>query len=665
MTKATMRDFFNGDEFARMQFNKKYAQEGEDVNDVFNRVVNYAVSVEPETDAAYWRNIWFNMMSHKEFLPGGRILAGAGIDSKVSLINCTTVALSKDRNGNEIDPDSIEAIFEAAYMFAKVQSRGEGVGIDVSNLRPKNVKTNNAAKSSTGAVSWMELYSWVTGTISQTGRRGASLISIDVSHPDVEDFIRVKSENTDWFSRLENIKSLVNNAEIITELEELQTIIDQLQKVKYSNISVRLTDDFMFAYNNGIDWVLHWGDEVKKVDARKLMKLIAEQSYNYAEPGVLFWDTSVRLSNSDAVGYPVVGLNACSEQVLSHGSSCTLSNINLAAIPGYLNEEEEGEWLRNVAAAVLHFLDNIVECQIRDERSGLKVQIDDLSNLRRVGVGFTGLGDYFFKRGIQYDSKLAIETAGRLMKEIMIGAYGESARLAKIRGSYKAFDFEKLNNGKSFYSQLIAGKMDQRIKEVSGYDIKEGMRNVCCLTVPPVGTGSIILGSSSGVEPIFNTYYWRRTRNTPEINPDGTPYPYEWHWSLIIHPLVSEELGDVLANKTDREKISIIDDYYKDKFVPATDISPIRKVHLMSEIQRYNDSSISVTYNMSKSKDSIEDIEAVYAEAHRCGLKGVAVYVDDDKNREPILQIKRPKSYNLSYTYQKKYGDFRGKDSTS
>jgi len=653
--QVSCEDFFDNDSFSMRIFTNKYALIKEDSTsetpaETFWRIAKYVASAEPNKEQEEKKALeWFELMMAKKFLPGGRIIYGAANPAKVSLINCTGFALGIDRNGKSINPDSLEAISETGYLVSKVESRGEGVGVDISALRPRHSKTNNAAKTSTGAVSWMDLYSKITGTVAQQGRRGALLLLIDDSHPDSLEFINIKNDNMNTKEQISYLEKHITDDKSKTIISELYGKIEETYKVRFANISLKISDALMSAYLNKETWSFIWDRQVhSSIAASKYMELLSETAYSCAEPGVLFWNTSKRMSNSDAVGYPVVSVNACSEEVLSNGSSCTLANINFSLLPE--DEEEMIKELTYLSGEVLHFLDNVVTCQLRDKRCPTKLQKKDLKALRRVGVGFTGLGDYLLKREVPYDSPEAATIAETLARTMCVAAYRRSFELAQERGSYKAFKWPELKTSEFIRHLINSGAIQE-------HEFEKGMRNVCCLTVPPAGTGSIILGTSSGVEPIMDAWYYRRTR----VIPDN--YPLEWRWELIIHPLVREiiinkEKIDILSLNTDKEKIDLITKVFDGKVKPAHGISYLSKINLMGKVQKWIDASISATYNLDSLTSSPATVLDIYVEAWKAGLKGCTVYVQHpEAGREPVILFReKPKSYNFSFSFIDKYG---------
>ena len=238
----------------------------------------------------------------KKFIPGGRILSNRGIkNTRVTYSNCYVVTPPED---------SLESIYESRTKLARTYSYGGGCGIDISNLAPAGAKVHNQAEKTSGAVSFMEGYSMTTEEIGQNGRRGALMISLDCHHPDLMDFIDIKTKEG---------------------------------KVTKANISVRVTDDFMRAVENDEDWVMSFtrketGDTITKVEkARVIFDKLCENNWNWAEPGILFWDNICNynlLSNNKDFKY--AGTNPCAEEPLPAGGSCLLSSINLSA---FVNED--------------------------------------------------------------------------------------------------------------------------------------------------------------------------------------------------------------------------------------------------------------------------------------------------------------------------------------
>lgn len=617
----TTKERFGDDLIAHDAFVMKYAiteQEKQFPAYAYWRVAAYIASADIDHGLSVTAAIclavkFFDYQWDRDLVIGGRIMYGAGNPAKVSLINCTTVELTED---------SLEAIWEADYKIAKVESRGEGVGIDFSALRPRGSSVNNAAKTTSGAVSWMAKPDQTTATIAQEGRRGALLMSLKISHPDIPEFIKVKSD---------------------------------LNKIKDANISIQITDDFMLAYLNDEMWTFRWqssdGSQIvqSKMPATDVMRLISEHSAKFAEPGLQFYDTARLYSNSDYIGYPVISTNACSEQWLTDLDSCVLGHINWATLP--LDQGEAEYHVSRRAYNLSHFLDNVVTKQLVDNRSPLPGSAEKSRLLRRIGAGSTGVADYLALRNVTYASPEGTFIAARLTREMTKGSYKRSISAGETLGSFDAFDLE--NYCKSpFIKEMIADG-------VIPADFKY-MRNVCSNTFAPVGTGMLMVdGWANGAEPGLGFIYWRRTRIS------GV-----YVWYFVVNPFVYRLIRDnstVVALKhlvdlinalepgprrfaAEQEAIEMIRgeiDYDTHKF--SHEIDPMDKAQFIGALQKYVDSAISITFNMPNST-TVEQIEALYVEAWKQKLKGISIYREDPENRPPIFQFTRPTTFNYEVT---------------
>ena len=293
---------FGGDELRARVFYEKYAlrdKSGQIIektpSDLWRRVAREIASPEKNKKLREeWEEKFYNLLSDFRFIPGGRILFGAGQERRATLLNCYFMPIKED---------SIEGIFEWCKEAARTYSFGGGVGTDISILRPKGAPVNNSAIYSTGAVSFMDLLSTTTGTIGQAGRRGALMITLDVKHPDIIDFLNIK-----------------NDAE--------------RTKVQYANISVKVSDEFMEAVEKDTDFELTFvADKVdikKTVRAREVWDILVKSAWSSAEPGLIFWDAVKRYSPTEYNGMEVNGVNPCSEQALEDYGNCCLGNINLS-----------------------------------------------------------------------------------------------------------------------------------------------------------------------------------------------------------------------------------------------------------------------------------------------------------------------------------------------
>lgn len=593
----------------------------------------------------------FDYIYNKKFVPGGRILFGAGRDDiKATLLNCYYVPIRED---------SIEGIFDWLKEMARTYSYGGGVGSDTSILRPKNAPVNNSALKTTGAVSFYRLASDTTDTIGQNGRRGALLLSIRVDHPDIEDFLNVKSELVEPYTKkiFDELKML--NIFSNEELEAISKVLVQNQ-VYRANISVQITDEFMDAYLNDREFTLRFEFEdnkyppiYKKIKAKDLMHKLAEKAWKYGEPGVLFRDNAKRYSNTEYFA-PIQGTNPCGEIWLEKYGCCNLGAVNLSKFvkDGKILFDE----LRDTVRIGVEFLDNVVD--YNKDRHPLPQQREAHLRSRRLGLGIMGLADFFIKLGIEYGSEQSKQKAEEIMSFIMENAYQRSIELAKEKGSFEAFDADKYLQS-NFIKERLSKDLQEQIK-------KYGIRNSALLTVAPTGSTSLVAGTSSGIEPIFSVYM---KRYSEAIN--RTAY--------FLHPLFEEYLIKEFPQKKDAILNGDLDDEILDKlddikkkynFIETADVNYKDKIDVVSNIQKYVDNSISQTVNL-PFEATVEDIEKLYVYAWEKGLKGITVYRDgsrvvqiiskaDKKKKEKVFLNKsvpkRPVVLD-SITYKIKYDD--------
>lgn len=503
----------------------------------------------------------------KLFLPAGRILSNRGLYKyglKVTYSNCYV---------QDPPTDSIESIFDCAKEIARTFSYGGGVGIDISKLAPRGAKVNNTAKETSGAVSFMDLYSMVTGLIGQNGRRGALMISLDCHHPDLEEFIDLKTD---------------------------------LNKVTKANISVRITDDFIEAVMNDEDFELSFireetGEEIKKiVRAKDIFHKICKNNWDFAEPGMLFWDNITNwnlLSNNNEFAY--AGVNPCAEEPLPAGGSCLLGSINLSEFvknPFTSAAQINFEDLEKTVRTAVRFLNDILDEGLC--LHPLNKQQSTVRDWRQIGLGIMGAADMLIKLGFKYGGPDAIPTCDILGKFIANTAINESALLAKEKGA-----FAKCNPKQILETPFIQENASPNTKEL----IKQyGLRNSQLLTIAPTGTLSTMLGISGGVEPIFANSY---TRKTESLHGEDIYYK-------VYTPIVEQYM-----------RVNNINDEFElpEYFVTAKDIDPIDRIKMQEAFQNHIDASISSTINL-PNEATIEDVEEIYIKAWLHGLKGVTIY---------------------------------------
>ena len=580
---------FDGDELRARVFLEKYALRGADgeviettPEQMWDRVAREIASVEPTPDLqAHWYREFRWLLDGFRFIPGGRILHGAGNPSKTTLLNCYYL---------DIRGDSLEDIYDAASRMARTYSRGGGVGIDISILRPRGAPVHNAARYSTGAVSFMELFSITTGLIGQSGRRGALMITIADTHPDLLDFITIKRN---------------------------------LDRVRYANISVRLSDAFMRAVENDAPWTLYYespeaGRIERTLPAREIWHELVTSARDWAEPGVLFWDQVIRWGTSNYAGMTPRGTNPCSEIPLEPGGACDLGSIALHQFvlhPFTPQATLDFSGLRRAVRVAVRFLDNVLT--YNEGRHPLPEQEEASRRSRRIGLGITGLGDMLLMLGLRYDSDEAIQLASQVQETIKLEAYRSSVDLAREKGFFPAFDPNQ-HLSQAFFSTFP----DALVEDIRRF----GLRNVSLLTIPPVGSGSAMAGCSNGLEPVFALYYLRRSESLSQDQ------------FRVLHPAVAAYARINNIDLRDLDRTEDPHGYLKSRlpahFVTAHDVDPMRRVDMQAALQRHIDQSISSTVNLPR-EATTETVERVYIHAWRSGLKGISVYREG--SREGVL----------------------------
>lgn len=506
----------------------------------------------------------------KKFIPGGRILSNRGIkNTRVTYSNCYVVTPPED---------SLESIYESRTKLARTYSYGGGCGIDISNLAPAGAKVHNQAEKTSGAVSFMEGYSMTTEEIGQNGRRGALMISLDCHHPDLIDFIDIKTKEG---------------------------------KVTKANISVRVTDDFMRAVENDDDWVMSFtrketGDTITKVEkARVIFDKLCENNWNWAEPGILFWDNICNynlLSNNKDFKY--AGTNPCAEEPLPAGGSCLLSSINLSAFVSEDGKFDFDDFYRVVDIGV-NYLNEVLEEGLM--LHPLQEQRDSVAKWRQIGLGVMGVADMLIKMHLRYDSDEAIEHCRDVSMGMANHAMYVSARIASHKGMYPGCT---ANIESTSFFKANADTVTRNVVE------RYGMANSQLLTIAPTGTISTMLGVSGGIEPIFAKSYRRKTESLH----GGTQY-YD-----VLTPIYKDYA----------EKHGLtVNDKFPEWFVDSSEINYNKRIEMQSAWQKGIDASISSTVNLPNSA-TIEDVKKIYLNAWKCGLKGITVYRAGCK-REGVL----------------------------
>lgn len=512
------------------------------------------------------------LIKEKKFLFGGRILANRGLEykgRKITLSNCYVM---------EPPEDEIESIFECAKKLARTYSYGGGCGIDISRLSPKGARINNAARETSGAVSFMDLYSLVTELIGQNGRRGALMISIDCSHPDVEHFIDIKTD---------------------------------LERVTKANISIRISNDFMEAVKRNQDFRLHYhreatGEDIEThVNARDMFRHIAETNWDYGEPGALFWDR-VRTWNllSGTKEFSYAGVNPCAEEPLPAGGSCLLGSINLSEF--VLEPFSEGAafdfdsfklCVRESVLALNEVLDEGLPLHPLPE------QRESVRDWRQIGLGIMGLADMLLKLGVSYGEPESLEICDRIGFAMADTAIAASALLAKEKGAFSQCRPEEIMST-PFFERNTSVPTRELVK-------KYGLHNSQLLTIAPTGTLSTMLGISGGIEPVFANYYERKTESL-----HGRDVYYKVYTRIVDSYMKEHRLED--------------DSMLPDYFVTAMTLDYRQRIDMQSIWQEHIDASISSTVNV-PGQFTVEETECLYMYAFQKGLKGITIFRDGCK----------------------------------
>lgn len=537
-------------------YEKKYRFNNESFEDFLDRVSGNNEAIK-------------KAIKDKKFMPAGRILAGRGLDKfgkKITLSNCYVLPKVGD---------SIEEIYDTAKHLARTYSYGGGVGLNISKLRPRGSKVNNAAATTTGAVSFMDLFSQTTSLIGMKGRRGALMLNMDCTHPDLEEFISVKSD---------------------------------LEKVTSANISVNVNDEFMNAVKNDKVFTQKFvveatGEKIEKqVRAREIFRKLALNNWRMAEPGILYWDkiNSWHLMSEDP-SFEYAGVNPCAEEPLPAFGSCNLSSINLGEFvthPFTKYARFEFEKFADLVREGVKYLNGVLDENMN--LHPLKEQRDVCLNLRQIGLGIMGLADAFIKLGIEYGSDESISLINQIGRLLINEALRESAMLAKEEGPFPAYKAEYV-----LKSPFLLHNADKDVLEL----IKEyGLRNSQVLTIAPTGSISTLLGCSNGVEPLFQIAY---TRKTESIH--GIDTYYKVYSDIVRRYMNANEIGS-------EEELP--------KFIITADKLDYKKrIKVQAAFQQFIDASISSTVNV-PNEFTVDEVEDLYKHAWEQGLKGITIYRD-------------------------------------
>ena len=513
------------------------------------------------------------LLASGTFFFGGRTMYLAGRKNEINAAgsNCYVVP---------IEDDTIEAIYEANKHMARIFSKGGGVGTDISILRPRNAKVNNAAKSSTGAVSFLDLFNETGNVISQHGRRGATMVSIDCSHPDIEELLDTKMKG------------------------------DRLQSM---NVSIKFTDEFMTAVDCDKPYTLKFdvkstGEHIEKtIKAREFFKKFCECQWNWGDPGALFidrFDEYNLLSGYD--NFHILTTNPCAELPLGAWGSCNLGSINLAKFvhmpTGKFCWDSFIDTVHVAVRALNDALDYSYDKQPYEENRKY------IRDWRPIGLGVFGYADMLVELGLEYGSEKALEFTSKLFHCLTNEAVKASALLCQdYFNTFGEYDYDKTADSKFFQS------LDDDTKEC----VKEhGLLNGQIISVAPTGSISLLAGRyTGGCEPIYKLYYERTTHKLEE---QGKTF------RVFSHSIENLLARNELPMDTSAEDIKKMFPYV----IESHDVEPIRRILTQATMQKYVDNSISSTVNLPESATP-DDIFAIYDAAWQAGCKGITVFRDN------------------------------------
>lgn len=547
---------WNMTDLQRDIYEKKYRYDSETFDDFLERVSGGNSPIK-------------KAIKNKQFMPAGRILAGRGLNKlgkKLTLSNCYVMPKVGD---------SIEEIYDTAKYLARTYSYSGGVGLNISKLRPNGARVNNAANSTTGAVSFMDLFSLTTSLIGMRGRRGALMLNMDVSHPDIEEFINVKND---------------------------------LEKVTSANISVNVNDEFMNAVKKNEKYNLNFtveatGEVIERdVEAKDLFRQLAKNNWNMAEPGILYQDkiNSWHLMSEDE-DFEYAGVNPCAEEPLPAFGSCNLSSINLGEFVAkpftkYARFEFEafGKLVRDGVVYLNEILDENMELHPLPEQREMSAK------LRQIGLGIMGLADMFIKMGIKYGSKESINLINQIGRLLINEALRESALLAEKDGPFPDYKADAV-----LKSPFLLANVDEDVLDL----IKEhGLRNSQLLTIAPTGSISTLIGCSNGVEPIFQISY---TRKTESIHSEDTYY--EVYTQIVKDYMEVNNLSN--------------EDELPEFIITTSSLDYKDRIKVQAAWQQFIDASISSTVNV-PNEFTVDEVEDLYMYAWENGVKGITIYRD-------------------------------------
>ena len=609
---ATLK-YFNGDDLATNVFFKYCLQDKEGnylektPDDMHRRLAREFARIEAKYPNPLSEDeIYEYFKGFRQIVPQGSPMSGIGNDyQNVSLSNCFVI---------DSPEDNMSQIFDTARDLANLSKRRGGVGLDLSKLRPDGAPVSNSAKSSSGAWSFADFYSNVGRMVGQNGRRSAIMLTMDIKHPDIEKFITVKQD---------------------------------LTKVTGANVSVRMRDDFMCAVKDDLEYKLQWPVEgkakiSKKIKAKDLWGVLVKSATKTGEPGIIFWDTALKNLPAECyadVGYKHISTNPCSELFLSSSDSCRLISLNLKHFSENQFTEKAAfnfnEWEKTVRVATrlsddlvdmeLEKLDSLIKiADTKDEKRLFEKIKKSCENGRRTGLGTHGLADALARLNIKYDSDEALEIVEKIYKTLRDETYKSSIELAKERGAFSVFDWEKEKDN------AFIKRLPKNIRDEMSVSKRRG---ISLLTNAPTGSVSLLSQTSSGIEPVFkNVHIRRKKRNHDEKVEEGDFIDNvgdRWKEFEVFHYNV-KEWYDLNPKKT-----------LPKFFVESENIDWTKRVEIQSVISKYIDHSISSTINLPEGTGP-EIVGDLYMKSWELQCKGATVYVSGSRSGVLISKDQKP-----------------------
>ena len=628
---AASKEYFAGDELAAQVWVSKYALKDSFGNiyettprDMHNRIASELARIERNYPNPLSKEQIFELLDHFRYvIPQGGPMTGIGNNLQVaSLSNCFVI-------GHKNPADSYGGIFRMDEEQVQLMKRRGGVGHDLSHIRPTGSPVLNSALTSTGIVPFMERYSNSTREVAQDGRRGALMLSLLIKHPDAERFIDAKVDTG---------------------------------KVTGANVSIKVDDEFMRAALAGESYRQQFPIKsdapiyTQDIDAKKLWAKIIHNAWKSAEPGVLFWDTIIRESVPDCYadeGFRTVSTNPCGEIPLCPYDSCRLLALNLLSYvdaPFTKEAKFNFEKFKEHVAMAMHLMDDIIDLELEkveliinkiasdpEDEDVRRVELELWKKIkdmalkgRRTGLGITAEGDMLAALGLRYGSDEAIDFTVSVHKTLAVEAYRASTMMAKDRGAFGVYNFEK-EQGNPMVERICeaAPELREMMKQY-------GRRNIAMLTIAPTGTTSLMSQTTSGIEPVFRPVYKRRRKINPSDKDQVASFIDETGEKFIEYFVFHHQFVKWLEiNGYDTTKLQSIKEeelnewlkaspYYK---ATANDIDWVAKVKMQGAIQKWVDHSISVTVNL-PNEVTEELVADVYRTAWECGCKGITVYRD-------------------------------------